>query len=66
MFEKIKKILGNEVEPTKPELTEFTDLTDTLIDVMVEFTDLTDTLIDVMVEFTLLTLRTITKKREPP
>ena len=49
MFEKIKKILGNEVEPTKPELTEFTDLTDRLV--------------DVMVEFTLLTLRTISKKK---
>ena len=52
MFEKIKKILGNEVEPTKPELTEFTDLTNTLI--------------DIMVEFTLLTLRTITKKKGAP
>jgi len=52
MFEKIKKIFGNEVEPTKPELTEFTDLTDTLV--------------DVMVEFTLLTLRTISKKKGAP
>lgn len=49
MFEKIKKILGNEVEPTRPELTEFTDLTDRLV--------------EVMVEFALLTLRTISKKK---
>jgi len=50
MFEKIKKILGNEVEPTQPELTEFTDLTDKLV--------------DVMVEFALLTLRTISRKKK--
>ena len=52
MFEKIKKILGNEVEPVKPELEEFTDLTDRLV--------------DVMVEFNLLTLRTISKKKGAP
>jgi hypothetical protein len=52
MFEKIRKIFGNELEPTKPELTEFTDLTDRLV--------------DLMVEFTLLTLRTVGKKKETP
>ena len=52
MFEKIKKIFGNEVEPATPELTEFTDLTDRLV--------------DVMVEFTLLTLRNIRKRKGAP
>ena len=52
MFEKIKKFLGNDVEPAKPELEEFTDLTDRLV--------------DVMVEFVLLTLRTISKKKGAP
>ena len=52
MFEKIKKIFRNDVQPSAPELTEFTALTNRLI--------------DLMVEFTLLTLRTVRSKKETP
>jgi len=52
MFEKIKKIFGNDVQPSAPELTEFTALTNRLI--------------DLMAEFTLLTLRTVRSKKETP
>jgi Na+-translocating ferredoxin:NAD+ oxidoreductase RnfG subunit len=52
MFEKIKKILGNDVQPSSSELEEFTDLTNRLI--------------ELMVEFTLLTLRTVSDKKETP
>ena len=52
MFEKIKKIFGNDVQPASSELTEFTTLTTRLV--------------DVMVEFNLLTLRTISKKKGAP
>ncbi|MCK5604665.1 hypothetical protein KAR91_22440 [Candidatus Pacearchaeota archaeon] len=50
MFEKIKKIFGNDAQPSAPELTEFTALTNRLI--------------GLMVEFTLLTLRTVRNKKE--
>jgi len=52
MFEKIKKILGNDVQASSSELEEFTDLTNRLI--------------ELMVRFTLLTLRTVSNMKETP
>jgi len=59
MFEKIKKIIETNRQPSTPERQ-------LPISELKEFTDLTSRLIDIMGEFALLTLRTISNKKGAP